>query len=117
MPQINKEKPKDCNMEVVGLGNTRILTDYAQNPPRTVLFHVMLWVPVCMQGEGELAWLSLFLPEKCLGKSQRFQAHVENTRKHTAANLSTAFYMWKCKFLSYLILQWRDSDSTSAHPL
>ena len=28
---MNKEQPKDhCNMEPVGLGNTRILTDYAQ---------------------------------------------------------------------------------------
>ena len=27
MPQINKENPKDGNMELVGFGNTKISTD------------------------------------------------------------------------------------------
>ena len=30
MLQINKRKPKDHNVDLVGLGNTRILIDYAQ---------------------------------------------------------------------------------------
>ena len=29
MPQINTGKPKDYNVQLVGLGNTRILTEYA----------------------------------------------------------------------------------------
>ena len=29
------EQRKDVNMQLVGLGNTRILTDYAQKSPRT----------------------------------------------------------------------------------
>jgi hypothetical protein len=28
IPQINKEKPKDVNMQLVGIGNTRVLIDY-----------------------------------------------------------------------------------------
>ena len=36
VPRINKEKPKDINMELVALGNTRILTDYAHKSPRTL---------------------------------------------------------------------------------
>jgi hypothetical protein len=33
---MNKEKPKDHrNLEPVGLGNTRILTDYAQKSPHS----------------------------------------------------------------------------------
>jgi len=31
IPQINWEKPKDFNVQLAGLGNTRILTNYAQN--------------------------------------------------------------------------------------
>ena len=31
--QMNKEKPKDHSIQPVGLGNTRILTDYAQKSP------------------------------------------------------------------------------------
>ena len=31
--QISKEKPKDVNIQLVGLGNTRVLTIYAQNIP------------------------------------------------------------------------------------
>ena len=30
MPQINKEKPKDVHMQLVGLGNTRMSTGGAQ---------------------------------------------------------------------------------------
>jgi hypothetical protein len=37
MPQINKEKPKDHNMWPVGLGSTRILINYAQKSPWTLL--------------------------------------------------------------------------------
>ena len=36
--QIHKEKPEDDNMELVGLGNTRVLTDYAQK-----LAHTLKW--------------------------------------------------------------------------
>ena len=35
--QGNKENPKYHNMQLVGLGNTRILTDYAQKPPWTLI--------------------------------------------------------------------------------
>ena len=38
MPQINEEKLKDHNMQPVGLGNTRILTDYSQKSPWTLFF-------------------------------------------------------------------------------
>ena len=31
IPQINWENPKDYNVQLAGLDNTRILTDYAQN--------------------------------------------------------------------------------------
>jgi hypothetical protein len=34
--QSNKEKLKDVNMQLVDLGNTRILTDYAQKSSRTL---------------------------------------------------------------------------------
>ena len=37
MPQINKEQPKDVNMYLVGLANTRILTDHVQKCPHTLL--------------------------------------------------------------------------------
>ena len=33
--KTDKEKPKDHNMSLVGLGNTRILTDSAQESPWT----------------------------------------------------------------------------------
>ena len=36
MPQINKGKPEDVNMEPVELVNTRISTGYAQQSPRTL---------------------------------------------------------------------------------
>jgi hypothetical protein len=35
-PQISKGKPKDYNMEPVGLGNPRTPTNYAQEYPRTM---------------------------------------------------------------------------------
>ena len=34
--QMNTEKPKDIDMEHVWFGNTRILTDYAQESPQTL---------------------------------------------------------------------------------
>jgi hypothetical protein len=39
IPQFNKEKPKDVNMysNWLTIGNIRISTEYAQNPPRTLL--------------------------------------------------------------------------------
>jgi len=36
LPQSCTQKTKDHNMEPVGLGNTRILTNYTQKSPRTV---------------------------------------------------------------------------------
>ena len=42
MPIFNKEKSKDHNMQPVGLGNTRILTDYVQNSLRTLERRVLL---------------------------------------------------------------------------
>ena len=35
--RINEGKPNDRNVSLVGLGNTRILTDYAQKPPWTLI--------------------------------------------------------------------------------
>jgi hypothetical protein len=37
IPQIGDEEPKDHTLSPVGLGNTRIFTDYAQNSPPTFL--------------------------------------------------------------------------------
>ena len=34
--QIGIEKPKDVNMSLVGLANTRISTDHAQKSPRSL---------------------------------------------------------------------------------
>ena len=34
IPQLNKEEPKDVNMEPVGVRNTRISTDYSSLPPK-----------------------------------------------------------------------------------
>jgi hypothetical protein len=36
-PRVMKKTPKD-HMELVGLGNTRILTDYAQKSPGTLRY-------------------------------------------------------------------------------
>ena len=36
-----KNKPSDVNMSPVGLGNNRILTDYAHQPPRTLQVKIM----------------------------------------------------------------------------
>ena len=38
IPQFNKEKLKDVNMQPVGLANTRISTDYVQKPPQSLPF-------------------------------------------------------------------------------
>ena len=43
IPQLNKEKPKVVNLEPVGLGNTEISTDYAQNPPRTMFLDIQIF--------------------------------------------------------------------------
>ena len=58
--QFNKEKPKDVNMSSVGLGNTRILTDYGQIPPWT-LTNCMLHVWLCrslylFSNQFSMAW-------------------------------------------------------------
>jgi hypothetical protein len=37
IPQFKKGNPKDVNMQPVGLANTRISTNYAQNPPQSLL--------------------------------------------------------------------------------
>ena len=37
MPEFNEEKPKDVNMWLVGLGNTRILVDYVQKNSWTLV--------------------------------------------------------------------------------
>lgn len=37
IPEIDEEKPKGVDTQPVGLGNTEIATDYAQNPSRTLL--------------------------------------------------------------------------------
>ena len=43
IPQFSKEKVKDVNMKLVCLGNTRILIDYAQNPPQTLTTMYAEW--------------------------------------------------------------------------
>ena len=51
MPQINKEKPKDHNMWAVALESTRILINYAQKSPRTLL-HTKAGTKVGASREG-----------------------------------------------------------------
>ena len=45
IPQFSKEEPKDVNMWLVGLGNTRMSTDYAQKSPQTLFatLKIVLW--------------------------------------------------------------------------
>ena len=40
----HKQKPKDVNMQRVGLGNTRISTDQAQKPPLRLAFIPAKWI-------------------------------------------------------------------------
>ena len=37
IPQINKEKLKDVNMDAIEIGNTRISTNYVQKSPRSLI--------------------------------------------------------------------------------
>ena len=52
-PNLIKKKPKDVNMQLVGLANLRISTNYAQKSPRSLASAYMLYshqanFPPCM---------------------------------------------------------------------
>ena len=49
MPQIHEEKRTNHNMLLVGLGNTRILTDYAHKSPCTMAWQICVF--------GRMAWV------------------------------------------------------------
>jgi hypothetical protein len=59
MPQINKEKPKDVNMELFALGNTRFLTDYCPQISPDTVFCVAFYLE---QKEQCVTWKELRVP-------------------------------------------------------
>ena len=70
IPQIDKEKPKDVNMQPDGSGNTRTSTDYAQKCPQTQFSEPVLGTPLQTGAK-------ILFPAKS-GEAQNFKYSIWN---------------------------------------
>jgi hypothetical protein len=109
IPPSNKLKPKDVNVESVGLGNSRILTDYGGKypgtlrPVYTMAHEVGLWKiakfhgsTACFNFHGMISWEKLF--HKVVGPSLGVNKIWIKRNDHTSKSECVGFilkYMFK----------------------